>query len=275
MTDIGLMVRSANPVPDDSQALTDDELSTVLLLAQQRSGDMDTKERITQPQTPPRWRGWAIAAASFAAVVLVVGVVWLLSGMAADETPPATTPTTTATTTPASTTSLPPTTTVAPAASEADVVATLAVWNEGTEEAVRSTLADGARVDPSMLDEIVFWTLVGQEWTVVECSTDSTPTIRCTTENVNPLYEAVGYGPWVWELSMRVEDGAVTSLSASPVLNRPDLSDDFAEAWFGYRDWLVENHPEVAEAISFPLEPGMAGPFLAHLAEFAEAAESS
>jgi hypothetical protein len=92
---------------------------------------------------------------------------------------------------------------------------------------------------------------------------------------VNPLYEAVGYGPWVWELSMRVEDGAVTSLSASPVLNRPDLSDDFAEAWFGYRDWLVENHPEVAEAIGFPLEPGMAGPFLAHLAEFAEAAESS
>ena len=37
MTDIGFMVRSANPVPDDSQQLTDSELSAVLLLAQQRS----------------------------------------------------------------------------------------------------------------------------------------------------------------------------------------------------------------------------------------------
>ncbi len=53
MTDIGFMVRSANPVPDDSQQLTDDELVAVLLLAQQRSGNMDAKE-LTRPVEPDR-----------------------------------------------------------------------------------------------------------------------------------------------------------------------------------------------------------------------------
>jgi hypothetical protein len=96
MTDIGLMVRSAHPVPDDSQQLTRDELSAVLLLAQQRSGEMDVKDRQVQAvERGDRRRGWIVAAASFVAIVLIVGAVWLVGGSTADDAPPATTPPTT------------------------------------------------------------------------------------------------------------------------------------------------------------------------------------
>lgn len=269
MSDIQTLMRSANPIPDPQTEFGQDDLDALLLLTTRRSGDMDVKEVPTRVRSDePKRRGWLVAAAAFAGVILVLAAAVALS-RSSDEAPPATTPPTTEA---AVTSTAPTTTTVVGAPSESDVGGILSAWNTGTEDAVLATLADDARVEADVLDEVVFWTLVGQQWNVTECSTDTTPTIRCTTENVNPLYEAVGYRPWQWELSMRIEDGAVTSLSTSPALNRPDLSDDFSEAWFAYMDWLAANHPETRDQIAFPLQPSMASAFSEYLEDFRLAA---
>lgn len=101
MTDIGLLVQSANPVPSGAEALTDDELESVLLLAMRRSTDMEVKDRRVPTEPPaPRVRGWMAAAAAFAVLIIVVGAVWLFGGGDVGEVPPATAPPPTSTTAP-------------------------------------------------------------------------------------------------------------------------------------------------------------------------------
>ena len=140
MTDIGLMVRSANPVPDESQALTDDELSAVLLLAQQRSGGMDTKER-TPAVAAPRRRGWTVAAMTFAAVLLVLGVSWILT-RGSNTSPPATTPTTTQA--PITTVAATPTTTAGAEAPTIDAGPTEEVMRSAVDAILASASAGDA-----------------------------------------------------------------------------------------------------------------------------------
>ena len=135
MIDIGLMVRAANPVPDDTP-LTDDELSAVLLLAQQRSGDMDVKEltRESESDGNSTRSGLLVAVGAFAAVAIIVAGVALVLNRSSEDAPPVTTPSTTIadaapTTTIADTA---PTTTVA----EAAPTTTLANDALGPEEEV-------------------------------------------------------------------------------------------------------------------------------------------
>ncbi len=142
MTDIGLLVRSANPVPDDSQQLTDDELGAVLLLAQQRSGDMDTKERTSTAVTSnSRRHNLAIAIGSFAAALAVVGVL-LWTGGSTEDTPPATVPSTTTTVVELTTT-----TPAAPAVNAADQTVLdgfIGALNSGDMDVVDATLSPSA-----------------------------------------------------------------------------------------------------------------------------------
>jgi ketosteroid isomerase-like protein len=92
MNDVGQLVRDANPIQGDPLLLAHDEFEALLLLAQTRSGSMNLQE-LTKPAEPEKKHrsGWLIAAASFAVVILFVGVVMLLANTA-ENLPPVTEP---------------------------------------------------------------------------------------------------------------------------------------------------------------------------------------
>lgn len=88
MSDIAQMMRAANPVPDPVAALPDAEFDALLALTETRSGTMaiDQLDRLDEnhKQTYRRNR-WLVAAAAFAAV-LVIGIAWgVLATLGGDE----------------------------------------------------------------------------------------------------------------------------------------------------------------------------------------------
>lgn len=229
MTDIGLLVRTANPVPDGSQAISDDELAAVLLLADQRSTDMDVKE-MTTPVTPDRKpdRRWLVAAAAFAGVLVVVALaVWLTRPT--DEVSPATSPTTTvdasADTTAATTpTTAAPTTTIAPADEAAANVARslVAAINDGDDEAVRQIFAQAATVvssDTADDDDrareagrFAAWALLDSTTDLVSCAALSTGPTRCEITRTSP-FDVTSLEPQTLVLLIVADsDGAVDLL---------------------------------------------------------------
>ena len=109
MSDVAQLMRAANPVPDTGAALPEDDFKALLLLTQSRSGNVEVQE-LTKPTEPEKnhRRGWLVAAAAFAAVIVVIGAAMLLGNQAV-ELPPATIPPTTQAVTP-TTEAAPPTT---------------------------------------------------------------------------------------------------------------------------------------------------------------------
>jgi hypothetical protein len=263
MTDIGLLVRSANPVPDDSQVLTDDELGAVLLLAEQRSTDMDTREReSTTAEGSPRAPGWIIAAAAFGVVVIVVGAVWLLAGSDA-EAPPATSPPST-TTAPEATA---PTTTQPEAAATATTIASTATPAPGPDaEAVafvEALVADidegdhasaGARLEavdqinkngyvPGVEEDdwttffqgmFEYWTLVDSTLRLEECNTsDFSGVTRCLLMRASS--ETVPTADEELVITLRLEDGRLAYYEQGPV--------PLSQYWLDFRafdEWLYD-----------------------------------
>jgi hypothetical protein len=110
MNNVQQLIRDANPIQGEPGLLSDDELDALLLLAQTRSGKMDVQELTRPVETDKRRRtGWLVAAAAFAAVI-VVGLVTLFASNSTDA-PPATIPTT----------QVPPTSEAPPTTSEATI----------------------------------------------------------------------------------------------------------------------------------------------------------
>ena len=245
MTDIGLMVRSANPVPDDSQQLTDDELSAVLLLAQQRSGDMDVKERTEPvPSVRPSRPGWLIAALAFGAIIVVVGAAMLLTRETTTELPPATTP---------PTTQALPTTTVAPeeqavasveepaepvdTVSTADL-ATIKAYedaiNSGDTEQIRAFFGPAFRAtDQSTIgqgwfstadmwtNEQAYYAREGATVTYTECALDDGK-VTCLETWSGPRMSAMLGQPWTYRMEFTLGDAGVIESLHGRALIWPD-----------------------------------------------------
>lgn len=258
MTDIGLLVRSANPVPEDSQLLTDDELSAVLLLAQQRSGDMDTKERTETARSPrSQRRTVAVAAGAFAVVIMVVGAIALFSG-STDEVPPATTPSTTEVPTP-TTEPPPPTTEAAPSTTsstvpelDASAVALVEEWaallNVGDHRAAAELILAADNLDvpgenddereKGIRDTYAIWALLGSEVDVDDCRTLSSGLTTCriirSTVEIEPHYPH----PETTSFSVRVDgDGALLSAAVRPI-----QSDPWWIPYITFQEWTLDTY---------------------------------
>ncbi len=72
------MMRSSNPVPSPLETLTDDDMNALLLLTITRSNEMEDKGTPTTTEDRGSPRGWGIAVAAFAVVILVVGAILLI-----------------------------------------------------------------------------------------------------------------------------------------------------------------------------------------------------
>ena len=265
MTDIGFMVRSANPVPDDSQQLTDDELVAVLLLAQQRSGNMDAKE-LTRPVEPDRKRtsSWWIAVAAFAAVIVVVGAVVLLIRPTSDVAPATPTPTTEAQ-------SL-PTTTIGPSEGttdgevdagpvmtpelEAFVDEYVAVYNSGDVDAFAALFVPGAQRTASVSDGLAvsldkllleMESLSRQEsvYELTGCEAIRSG-VTCDMQVSGPVERALIDGPILGSTTFLLNaDGLITEVRGNLI-----VTPEVAEPQF--LSWMESNHPEVFEQMTTP-----------------------
>jgi hypothetical protein len=259
MTDIGIMVRSANPVPD-SQQLTHDELSAVLLLAQQRSGEMDVSEvvRPIEPDQKPKWRGWLVAVAAFAVVVGIVGIALLFSSRTPSEAPATNPPvqvTTTIASAPTTVESVPsttqaPTTSVPQVDSEALAFVESLVTNINTGDHGSA----GAQIDP--VDEInkngyvpgvtdddwtpffrgmfEYWTLVDSQLSIEGCQTSETSGVtRCSLTRRSS--EAFPTAPEELILLVRLDNGVLKYFEQGP-----DVLSQFWQDYLVFDEWLYE-----------------------------------
>lgn len=130
MSDIRMLMRSANPIPDADSEFGPDALDALRTLVDARSGTMDAKEitRQVEPERPKR-SPMFVAAAAFAAVVIVVGAVWLVANGTTDDAPPVTSPPTTEPA-PPTTNAAPPPETV-PTTQPPEVTSTTSVEEDG------------------------------------------------------------------------------------------------------------------------------------------------
>ena len=260
MTDIGIMVRSANPVPD-SQQLTHDELSAVLLLAQQRSGEMDVSEvvRPIEPDQKPKWRGWLVAATAFAVVIGVAGVVLVFSSGTSSE-PPATSPPVQVTTTIASaptTVESVPSTTQAPITSVpqvdsealAFVESLVANINTGDFESAGALIGSVSEINkngyvpgvtgddwtPFFEGMYEYWTLVDSQLSIEGCQTSETSGVtRCSL--IRRSSEAFPTAPEELIMVVRVNNGALAYFEQGP-----DVLSDFWRDYLVFDEWLYES----------------------------------
>jgi len=265
MSDIAQMMRVANPVPDTAAALTDDELESLLLLTQSRSGNVEVQERETQIEPEKKtYNGWFVAAAAFAAVILVVGVALLLTRPA--DTPPATSPTTTqgaAPTTVAAIEDVPTTTTLAlEVLDEESVVfveAMVAELNAGDFEASGAGFlaAKEFRVDSvdggTQTDQrgwaagmVEYWTEMDSKLEVTECTTSSTNGITTCILSRTSEFEPFYPEPETTVFQLRVEDGVMAFASW-----KPGKTDPWWPIYQEFRDWVITNNGDLARLNSF------------------------
>ena len=249
MTDIGLMVRSANPVPD-SQQLTNDELSAVLLLARTRSADMDAKEltRPVEPDEEPKRSGLLVAAVAFAAVVTVIAGIAIVFNSTTDDVAPATTPSTTISD------GAPTTTPVAPQGLDAEAVgvveAMVADLNAGDVDAVATRILAADSFETLSLGELAddrtgaigryaYWVAVDSSVEVAECSTFSNGTTRCEIARTSPL-DYSSPDPELSSIQVRLaEDGTLAFLRQEPTVGA------WSARYDGFSRWIGENHQDV------------------------------
>lgn len=231
MTDIGLIVRLANPVPDESQQLTDDELSAVLLLTQQRSGEMDAKEltRPIEPDKKPKRSGLLVAMGAFAAVIILIAGLAFVLNSPSDDAPPATTPTTTLasledtpTTTLAPAVEDAPTTTVVDKslspADQAFVDQFIETFNAGDESAITELISPNPNMTSYLqtgggreawVREVKWRWALGEQWAIGDCEF-SFGSISCPLTVSGGWFEHLG--PMDGSIQFAIGDDGVTTM---------------------------------------------------------------
>lgn len=262
MTEIGPLVRSANPVPDDSRQLTDDELGAVFLLVERRSGDMDAKELIRpiEPDKKPRRSGLLVAVGVFAVVVIGgVGIAFFLPS-STPSAPPATSPVTTQAPAPSTSTS----TTVADASvtddaltpyEETFVADFMTAFNAHDEASLMAVVTPDTNTTSYLLNEAApsewakelawRWAL-DEEWTAQSCKL-AFSAISCQLTISGGWFEHLG--PQTANLRMTVDGGVITSLT---------LREDLAVLIPGaaeFRAWMESAHPDDLAIINASGEP--------------------
>lgn len=257
MSEIAGLMRSANPVPDPSSAIADDELDALLLLIRARSTHVDVKETLAPVEAEKPNRNWVIAVATFAAVIVVIGVAVLLAPVRNDS-PPATTPPTTR--------AVPPTTAVDDVIVEPEVELTdemvalvdayEAAFNSGdldrylgmyTSTVVREASGLGTVWTSSLEDEVRFYEFareVGTSIELTECEPRDGGMVSCRALRTDDLTRAAGIEPAWSILTLGFDGGQVTT---------------WREAMAGYAfyeialeefaSWLDEAHPEAGSIV--------------------------
>lgn len=265
MSDIQTLMRSANPIQDVKTDIGADELSEVLLSIQQRSSDMDVKDKrapVSSQRGPAR--GSMVAAAAFAALIIVVGAVWLFAGTTTEE-PPVTTPSTTEAAPPTtepvpeeepvSTTAPPEVTTTLEPPPDADAVALMTAFvedvNSGAAESATAHIASPETFfsdDTSLnaISGVIVWTeyltLMDVTLSIEECRASTGGNTRCElsyTSEVEPFWpesEPIAF-------TIRVAGDGLEFLSISRGLSSAALKE------LEFISWLNENHPEIARQV--------------------------
>ena len=265
MTDIGLMVRSANPVPDETQSLTDNELNAVLLLAQQRSGGMDAKE-LTKPveQEPKRRSGWLVAAAAFAGIILIAGLIAVLSNRdavePADNQVPTTQPEPTTTLAPEATERA-PSTTIAESTVTAEQLAMIDRYtnaiNEADVEAIAALLGpDFGHTDnanPGWVSRTDLWAVQQAYWSAegatvsyTECEPKGA-VVTCLETWSGPVQNVVLLRDWTYQMDFDIQDELIVSMHGYALI-WPDQGAE-QELRLKVADWVASSDPDVGERL--------------------------
>ncbi len=275
MIDISQMVRSANPVSGDSNALKEDELDALLHLIDTRSESMEVNENLA-PVKPPRTKraGWMVAAAAFVAV-LVIGTALFLTLPGGEDSSPATPtePTTAPETTIASdveepepveeqvTESTTTTTLPDPSADEIAMAQQLIdARSSGDFDSLRSLLtADASLAGPfpmkglpslsssdieieldKLRDAMAFETTLNAEWTTGECRLTRELWLSCELRYTDDFVRAIGQ---VWDFEV-IADGRQGSVERYEMHYRSVVE---AQAAFAdFLIWLDTQSPEDA-----------------------------
>ncbi len=210
-----------------------------------------------------RHRGWLIAAAAFAAVILVIGAVTLLIPTA-DELPPATTPPTTEVLSPTTVaveeaveevtaTTAAPLAEVEPVMDES-VVALLdryeETFNTGDEETFRSFFADGYwRADPGstewrqsvdyMVNMMTNSRIQGTTLSIEKC-TRTDDGAQCKFVYAGLVEEALYFGPIKDSVTVFIADDEITHM----LITEWETGDMQERNSQKVLDWVEENFPE-------------------------------
>jgi len=275
MSDIATMMQAANPVPDSKAALTDDEFNALLLLTQSRSGNVEVQERTkpVEPERKSRNRGWLVAAAAFAVVIVALGATLLL-GRPEAELPAATTPTTTQAVTPTTQAVTP--TTVAEAAESAEEATPTTVaaaddavspgdqavideyitaFNAADADAVLALMSPSAKVSsnvanlnesaPDVWRNVLAWRwALNEQWAVASCNT-SFGAVVCQLTVTGGWVDALGAQNAV--LRFIITDGVVSSLSVNENLA---VLIPYAT---GFVDWVAAENPAEYDMMFTPV----------------------
>lgn len=261
MTSIETLMRDSNPMMDPSTEFSEEEIQAFDLLVRSRSGNMDVKQVETPSgQEKKRYPGWLVAAAAFAAVVVVGFGIGLVFNAGSDSsTDVIDTPTTT--TQPATATTVPLPFTADQALAVAEDY--FAEFNAGGSEAVMALFTPdatftvrliGDQAEPTLRafwEERLVWNMAqGTIMTPHECAvTDEAPgavTISCEHGTHDAPAQAVG-GPYAvpTTTTMKVMPdgiGEFDELYGSP---------DFTYVGERFDAWMTENNPADALAAGF------------------------
>ena len=223
MSDIAQLMRAANPVPDPAAALTHDELNALLLLTRTRSGNMDVKSPETRGrQEKNQHRGWLVAAATFAVILVVAGIGLMVANQSDEDT------------------------TVALGLSV--VMANYEAFNNGDYDGYLATFTDelaqeqprieGWRVDNEQI-EIV------EPCRVVETSPTGDTTVECSTTRSNDYLGPAGIIENVTETFVANGDGKISSVEN----DGPCCIAQWRAFNQGFWQWLQVAYPAVFEEI--------------------------
>lgn len=245
-------LREANPAPVqhvDARPSADDMLAMV----RHDARPVDT--------VATRRRGMALAAAGFAAVIVVVGLIGVATSGQEPSTVPTTQPPTTSTTT--STTTLAPTTTLpvvdGTALLDPSVLAVLDAFvahsMAGDVDGIRGQLAPGVtKTTARDHDPTHFWDLetalyqieidavLNTTLALEECRPLQSGSVTCEAVRSNDLTRIAGVGPQVDTLTFRVESGKITVW-----LERQGVAATAYQlaAVAPFTAWLADAHPEI------------------------------
>ena len=213
------------------------EPETVVLALDSRRTAVQTQERKTIGESGHRKsRGPLVAAAAFAGVIAVVGVLLVL-GLTGDDSPvPTTTP-------PAATTAAPQTT-VAPVMTVAQGQALMddfvAALKAGDAEVARALIIDDGSVGPDYLGWLIALDTTGVEF--FDCTYEPDSVTCQTTMGPNHFFERIHGENVENTFTATLENGLIVNPSWPA-----QSADQTAEGAF--RIWAQETHPELADVM--------------------------
>lgn len=212
MSDIAQMMRAANPVPDAAAALPDAELDALLTLIQARSTDMSIDQldkQVTHEPPPHRQRPWLVAAAAFAAVLLIGIAVWAIGFRSPPEV-----------------IEPPPTTTAAPVDTEALAEIGnrfVGAFDSYDADTVAELIADdavslnmfNAFTKSDVLALIPWMEATGMRLESPRCEGTAPDQVACKPLQITRWAAARGAVPLEGTMFLKVEDGQVTAMRYS------------------------------------------------------------